>query len=745
MRILRSSAGGSPSAAFSTSPPSSRAISSEQAVRDDRARRPSSATSSPLAALVAVLDQEPGAASPSPAARPACARAPTSRASFLPSSANLSSPFCERRVDVGRLRRPRAAVPDHHRAAAVLALRDDALELGVLDRVVLDLHREPLDRRIERRTLRHRPREQHALPLEPEVVVERGRAVLLDDERERLRRARTFGVFAPAGSGVTPKRRFFRYSASGLPLDLSFTLLPNVRDILAWAVTVEALGLAVLPAAAPLLRQPPRRGPALAARSASPLVAYVALGRHAAAAGSRSIGACSSSRSWRSAPRPGGLTRKARPQAAEPRLWGREEKPARSSVLGLGGRLPRSSAPPCPRSWAPRSSWTSRSSTRSPATAPCRRSTLDGRKDDQLLLLGIPARGRRWRSSPASRPSSPTTSRSRRSPATPSAPRPASALRLSDGRPRRGLGAGRRRGLRRQRRGRARRLARALRHGLRLLARLARDRRTATRSTSFRSSRSSTRTCIRTCSRFPSSSRPSSFAHRLLERGSASAEPGANGGRLRGARSPWLLLALVAGTACAANNWNLPAIGHPARRRRRVPRRREDGACRPLGRARRGASSASRVAASSRSLLCLPVHALLPAPEQRPRADDDELGPGRVSRRLGDLLRRRASGALAARRGGDERARRRGDLWLAAAGGRPRCSPRSLSGCRRCCRSLFLASLAILRAAGGAAGRRRGRRAGSLHRVPASCSARDDRRLRVHLLQGQLRRQDCSG
>src|SRR6185436_16770625 len=38
----------------------------------------------------------------------------------------------------------RPLVPDHHRAAAVFALGDDAFESRVLERVVLDLHRHPL-------------------------------------------------------------------------------------------------------------------------------------------------------------------------------------------------------------------------------------------------------------------------------------------------------------------------------------------------------------------------------------------------------------------------------------------------------------------------------------------------------------------------------------------------------------------------------------------------------------------------
>ena len=51
----------------------------------------------------------------------------------------------------------RAAVPDLDRARAVLALRDLALELRVLERVVLDVDGEVLLARLERHALRHRP------------------------------------------------------------------------------------------------------------------------------------------------------------------------------------------------------------------------------------------------------------------------------------------------------------------------------------------------------------------------------------------------------------------------------------------------------------------------------------------------------------------------------------------------------------------------------------------------------------
>ena len=66
----------------------------------------------------------------------------------------------EARLDHGR---PRPAVPEHDRPRPVLALRDDPLEGAVLDRVVLDVHREPLVARVEGRALRHGPAQQDAV------------------------------------------------------------------------------------------------------------------------------------------------------------------------------------------------------------------------------------------------------------------------------------------------------------------------------------------------------------------------------------------------------------------------------------------------------------------------------------------------------------------------------------------------------------------------------------------------------
>ena len=197
------------------SPPSGRrrpprTRSRRAAARHDRARRLLGDVVG-RGPVVAVLDQEPALAA-LVAARP---HEHPRAAELLAVERELELALLQRGFRRRALRRPRALVPDHHGAAAVLAGRDHALELRVLDRVILDLHREPLDARIEGGPLRHGPREQHAVPFEAEVVVQRLARCFWTTKRASLRR-RDVLTFLPFGSGVTPKRRFRRYSSRGM-------------------------------------------------------------------------------------------------------------------------------------------------------------------------------------------------------------------------------------------------------------------------------------------------------------------------------------------------------------------------------------------------------------------------------------------------------------------------------------------------------------------------------------------------
>ncbi len=84
------------------------------------------------------------------------------------------------------LGRPVAAVPQHDRAAAILALGDGAFEIAILERMILDLHRHPAVLRVERRRLRHRPRPERPLVFEAQIEVQVAGRVLLDDEAQRF-------------------------------------------------------------------------------------------------------------------------------------------------------------------------------------------------------------------------------------------------------------------------------------------------------------------------------------------------------------------------------------------------------------------------------------------------------------------------------------------------------------------------------------------------------------------------------
>ena len=81
-------------------------------------------------------------------------------------------------------------VPHDHLAAAVLARRNYALELDVLDGVVLDVDGELLVGGIGRDPLWHCPRDEDAPDLQAQVVVQPGRRVQLDDEHADPRRGR---------------------------------------------------------------------------------------------------------------------------------------------------------------------------------------------------------------------------------------------------------------------------------------------------------------------------------------------------------------------------------------------------------------------------------------------------------------------------------------------------------------------------------------------------------------------------
>ena len=90
----------------------------------------------------------------------------------------------------------RAGVPDLHVPGAVTAFGDVALEVEVLEGMVLGLDGEMVLLRMPRHAARQRPRHQHAVALEAQVPVQPGGRVLLDHEPLLVlfaERARRFG------------------------------------------------------------------------------------------------------------------------------------------------------------------------------------------------------------------------------------------------------------------------------------------------------------------------------------------------------------------------------------------------------------------------------------------------------------------------------------------------------------------------------------------------------------------------
>ena len=126
--------------------------------------------------------------------------------SLWPRNSTSSEPSLELGREILRLRRAVApVVPDDDRARAVVARRDHALEVGVLERVVLDVDGETLLTPGAATAPWDRPALEHPVHLEAQVVVEAPRGVLLDDEEPAGP-----GRPAPKGSGVRSGSRFRR-------------------------------------------------------------------------------------------------------------------------------------------------------------------------------------------------------------------------------------------------------------------------------------------------------------------------------------------------------------------------------------------------------------------------------------------------------------------------------------------------------------------------------------------------------
>src|SRR5262249_41914126 len=83
-------------------------------------------------------------------------------------------------------RLPETPIPQLHRAATVLPLGDGALEVSIIEWVVLDLDREAFHLRVEGRCPGDRPGLEHSIELEPQVIMQTAGGVLLDHEAQMI-------------------------------------------------------------------------------------------------------------------------------------------------------------------------------------------------------------------------------------------------------------------------------------------------------------------------------------------------------------------------------------------------------------------------------------------------------------------------------------------------------------------------------------------------------------------------------
>ena len=178
-------------------------------------------------------DQEPGLAvvlAPLPAlrplprpTRPPRRRSPSAGADERepPGELLAREPELELTGADGRTRVPRqlrlegAPVPADRVAGAVLALRDDALEVEVLDRVVLGPGGEAPLVGVAGRALRDGPRGKRAVDLQAKVVVEAAGTVPVDDEAAARRRAWPPAAARPGRALASGRSRAWLGSAPG--------------------------------------------------------------------------------------------------------------------------------------------------------------------------------------------------------------------------------------------------------------------------------------------------------------------------------------------------------------------------------------------------------------------------------------------------------------------------------------------------------------------------------------------------
>ena len=153
-----------------------RAIEIEQRLRGAGTRRP-----------IAVLDQQPVAALAAEAIGLQPHQDPTPFKTLAGQGkfevAALQGIF----GSLAPLGSPVTPVPQLHRAAAILPLGYGPLEVAIVERMILDLDRQPLVGGIDGRPPGHRPGLEHSAEFEAQIIVQMAGRMFLDHETQAIR------------------------------------------------------------------------------------------------------------------------------------------------------------------------------------------------------------------------------------------------------------------------------------------------------------------------------------------------------------------------------------------------------------------------------------------------------------------------------------------------------------------------------------------------------------------------------
>ena len=127
---------------------------------------------------------------------------------------------------------PRAAIPEHDAARAVIAGGNVAFELAVFERMILHFRGQVFGERLERRAFGNGPGNQHAADLQAEIVMQARGIVPLHVEVRRARRRSRPALVLGGGSGVFSNLRLRTYSSSAIkPCPSSIYMISSEKSI----------------------------------------------------------------------------------------------------------------------------------------------------------------------------------------------------------------------------------------------------------------------------------------------------------------------------------------------------------------------------------------------------------------------------------------------------------------------------------------------------------------------------------